>query len=266
MLDVAVTSRFGERLYDLCFGVDGGTIAALRGPSGAGKSTVLNIIAGLIRPDAGRIRFAGRDWFDPAGALEVRPERRRIGYVFQDHRLFPHLTVAGNLRYGAKGRADGDAFDEVVEVLGLGGLLSRRPRHLSGGERQRVAIGRALLSAPQLLLLDEPLASVDAARKSVILTYLQRLRDRTGIPMLYVSHAWDEICDVADVILDLEDGRIRTTATVPAAEVVPLRAARRRAAGASAQERGPREPSIAVPLAEPSGEAAGEAADWRASR
>lgn len=231
VLDVAVVCQFGERCYDIHFGLGAGTIAALRGPSGAGKSTVLNLIGGLIRPNGGRIDFAGRTWFDHAAGIHLTPERRRIGYVFQEHRLFPHLTVAGNLRYGIKkGRSDPSAFDETVKVLGLRPLLSRRPRHLSGGERQRVAIGRALLSAPELLLLDEPLASVDAARKAAVVDHLQQVRDRTAVPMLYVSHAWDEIREVADVILDLEDGRIRVNQPERTSDVVSLPTRRRPAA------------------------------------
>lgn len=172
-------------------------IVALTGHSGAGKTSVLHAIAGLLRPSLGRIEIDGQVLFDSAADIDLPPHRRGIGYVFQDARLFPHLNVRRNLLYGRR-RADPDAparfgFDEVVALLGIGPLLKRRPANLSGGEAQRVAIGRALLSQPRLLLLDEPLSSLDRARREEVIPYLQRLRDETRLPMVYVSHAEEEV-------------------------------------------------------------------------
>jgi molybdate transport system ATP-binding protein len=166
-------------------------IAALFAPSGAGKTTLLNMIAGLLPPDAGRIAIGGETLFDSQAGIDLPPERRRIGYVFQDRRLFPHLTVRGNLFYG-RGKATADPAP-MLELLGLAPLLDRWPAGLSGGEAQRVAIGRALLSDPRLLLLDEPLSHLDRARRDEILSLVLRLRDETGIPMLYVTHDASEI-------------------------------------------------------------------------
>jgi molybdate transport system ATP-binding protein len=184
---------------------------ALFGPSGAGKSTIVNLIAGLIKPDRGRIALDDTVLFDVAARVNVPPHRRRIGCVFQEGRLFPHLTVRRNLDYGRwmSGLArDEAAMRHIVELLDLGRLLDRRPGRLSGGERQRVAIGRALLMRPRLLLLDEPLASLDAARKREILPYLVRLRDDAKVPMLYVSHLADEVRHIATAVARIEDGRI----------------------------------------------------------
>jgi molybdate transport system ATP-binding protein len=188
-----------------------GPVTALFGPSGAGKTTLLNILAGLARPDAGRISVDGRVWVDVERGIFLAPHEREIGYVFQEGRLFPHLNVRHNLVYGeafARGRAPLASFDEVVDLLGLVGLLGRRTRHLSGGEQQRVAIGRALLARPRLLLMDEPLASLDAARRAEILPYLDRLRARFAIPTLYVSHSIEEVERLADEVATLEDGRV----------------------------------------------------------
>jgi molybdate transport system ATP-binding protein len=184
---------------------------ALFGPSGAGKSTIVNLIAGLIKPDRGRIALDDTVLFDVAARVNVPAHRRRIGCVFQEGRLFPHLTVRRNLDYGRwmSGLArDEAAMRHIVELLDLGRLLDRRPGRLSGGERQRVAIGRALLMRPRLLLLDEPLASLDAARKREILPYLVRLRDDAKVPMLYVSHLADEVRHIATAVARIEDGRI----------------------------------------------------------
>ncbi|MDG2527061.1 ATP-binding cassette domain-containing protein [Stenotrophomonas sp. HITSZ_GD] len=175
-------------------------VVALVGPSGAGKTSVLNAIAGLLRPQAGRIAVDGRVLFDRAARIDVPAHRRRIGYVFQDARLFPHLDVTANLRYGRHGDEDRFGFDDIVALLGIGALLARRPRHLSGGEAQRVAIGRALLSQPALLLLDEPLSALDAARREELIPYLQRVRDELALPMLYVSHREDEVRRIAEAV------------------------------------------------------------------
>ncbi len=184
---------------------------ALFGPSGAGKSTIVNLIAGLIAPDRGRIALDDTVLFDAAARINVPPHRRRIDCVFQDGRLFPHLTVRRNLDYGRymSGLAcDPVAMQRVVALLDIGHLLDRRPGRLSGGERQRVAIGRALLMRPRLLLLDEPLAALDVGRKREILPYLVRLRDEGNVPMLYVSNFADEARRLATGVLRIEDGRI----------------------------------------------------------
>jgi molybdate transport system ATP-binding protein len=207
--DLAVV-RGGFRL-EARFAAPTPGVIALFGPSGAGKSTLVNAIAGLV-PARGRIRLDGTVWQDDASGTNVPAERRRIGYVFQDARLFPHLDVAGNLDYGAR-RAprDGHYVDrgELIALLGLGPLLGRRVHQLSGGERQRVALGRALLAQPRLLLLDEPLASIDAARRDEVLPYLESLRDRYAVPMLYVSHQYDEVLRLATQLVLLADGRIQ---------------------------------------------------------
>lgn len=173
---------------------DASRVVALTGHSGAGKTSVLNAIAGLLRPQAGRIEVDGRCLFDSVQGIDVPAHAREVGYVFQDARLFPQYDVRGNLRYGRhrSGRAR-FAFDDVVALLGIAPLLQRRTYNLSGGEAQRVAIGRALLSQPRLLLLDEPLASLDRARREELIPYLQRLRDETALPIVYVSHSIDEV-------------------------------------------------------------------------
>ncbi|MGE3149813.1 MAG: molybdenum ABC transporter ATP-binding protein [Pseudorhodoplanes sp.] len=184
---------------------------ALFGPSGAGKTTIVNMIAGLVRPDRGRIALDGEALFDSAQDVHVPPHRRRIGYVFQEGRLFPHLSVAQNLDYGrwmsgiGKDRAQSD---HVIALLNLGGLMQRRPGKLSGGERQRVAIGRALLMKPRLLLFDEPLASLDDARKTEILPYLVRLREESRVPMIYISHHLPEVERIATTIVRIDGGRV----------------------------------------------------------
>jgi molybdate transport system ATP-binding protein len=211
MLAVSVAKRRGAFELDVAFQAPTPGIVALFGRSGSGKTTVIEILAGLLEPDAGNLRLEGLVLFDTATAYSLPAERRRIGYVFQDARLFPHLSVRGNLRYGQK-RAPSVPhiidFDEVTELLGLAPLLTRRPYTLSGGERQRVALGRALLSQPRLLLLDEPLASLDAARRAEVLPYLEALRDRLSIPMVYVSHQFEEVLRLADHVVLLEGGRV----------------------------------------------------------
>lgn len=176
-------------------------VVALTGPSGAGKTSVLNAIAGLVRPHAGRIEIDGRVLYDSTAGIDVPTHRRQVGYVFQDARLFPHLDVRRNLLYGRHGGGHaGFAFDAVVELLGIGHLLERRTVHLSGGESQRVAIGRALLSQPALLLFDEPLSALDPARREELIPWLQRVRDEVRLPMLYVSHHPDEVRRLAEAI------------------------------------------------------------------
>lgn len=176
-------------------------VVAIEGASGCGKTSTLNAVAGLLRPAEGRIAIDGRVLFDGALAIDLPVHTRRIGYVFQDLRLFPHLDVRGNLRYGMHaGSPTRFGFDDVVELLGIGALLARRTVNLSGGEAQRVAIGRALLSQPSLLLLDEPLSSLDAARRAELVPYLQRLRDQLAIPMVVVSHQDAELVALADAV------------------------------------------------------------------
>jgi molybdate transport system ATP-binding protein len=183
----------------------------LFGPSGSGKTTIVNMIAGLVKPDRGRIEIGDTVLFDTANRVNIPPHRRRVGYVFQDGRLFPHLSVMQNLDYGRwmqRLPRDDAARERVVSMLGISHLLKRRPGALSGGERQRVAIGRALLTEPRVLLLDEPLASLDAPRKAEILPYLERLRDEARIPMIYVSHQGGEISRLASRVVRLDHGRV----------------------------------------------------------
>jgi len=210
MLVVDVEKQLGEFLLRASFESAGGA-TALFGPSGAGKTSIINMIAGLLRPDRGHIVLDGDVLFDDATRINVPAWRRRIGCVFQEGRLFPHLSVRHNLDYGrwASGLAvDAQAFAHVVDLLDIGNLLERRPGKLSGGERQRVAVGRALLMRPRLLLLDEPLASLDAARKGEILPYLERLRDEGSVPMIYVSHDASEVRRIASQVVRLEGGRV----------------------------------------------------------
>jgi molybdate transport system ATP-binding protein len=211
MLSVDVQKRLGEFSLAAKFETERG-VTALFGPSGSGKTSIANMIAGLVAPDRGRIAIDGDVVFDSGARVNVPPHRRRIGYVFQEGRLFPHMNVRSNLDYGRRMRGvkrDGATFDRVVGLLGLDHLLDRRPGTLSGGERQRIAIGRALLMQPRLLLLDEPLASLDAARKAEIFPYLERLRDESGVPMIYVSHVPAEILRLANTIVRLDDGQVR---------------------------------------------------------
>jgi molybdate transport system ATP-binding protein len=210
MLEVCVSKRRGAFVLQASFAAPVPGITALFGRSGSGKTTLVNIISGLLRPEQGQVRLGTEVLTDVQANVHVPPERRRIGYVFQDPRLFPHLTVGGNLRYGARRTRSPlvIGFDDVVSLLGLAELLARKPRQLSGGERQRVSLGRALLSQPRLLLLDEPLASVDAERREEVLPYLEALRDRLSIPMVYVSHQFDEVLRLATHLVLLERGRV----------------------------------------------------------
>ena len=208
-LSVALRHRFADTEIDVAFEVPTPGVTALFGPSGAGKSTVIKTIAGLLRPAQSRVVHEGEVLADSGAGIWVRPERRRIGLVFQEARLFPHMSVAGNLRFGLR-RAPGAriGFDEVVALLDLGRLMARRPHSLSGGERQRVAIGRALLAQPRLLLMDEPLASLDAPRKAEILPFLARLDTVLRVPILYVTHALEEVGRLADSLVLITDGRV----------------------------------------------------------
>jgi molybdate transport system ATP-binding protein len=217
-LEVEVVHRLGRFLLDARF-VSEGRLTVLFGRSGAGKTSLVNAIAGLIRPERGRIVVDGQVLLDHEGGVCLPPHRRRIGYVFQEGRLFPHLTVRQNLLYGrwfAPKAARRGPVGHVVDLLGLGHLLDRRPGRLSGGEKQRVALGRALLASPRLLLMDEPLASLDAARKEEILPYIERLRDEYGIPIVYVSHSLSEVIRLATTMVLLADGRVEAVGPVGA--------------------------------------------------
>jgi molybdate transport system ATP-binding protein len=210
MLSVEVEKRLGDFALSAQF-ASAAAATALFGPSGGGKTTIVNMIAGLVQPDRGRIAFDGEVLFDEATLVNLPVHRRGVGYVFQEGRLFPHLTVKQNLTFGRwmRGQARDTAEEErIVMLLDLGRFLRRRPGRLSGGERQRVAIGRALLMRPRLLLLDEPLASLDAARKAEILPYLERLRDEARVPMVYVSHQPDEVRRIATSVVRVEAGRV----------------------------------------------------------
>jgi molybdate transport system ATP-binding protein len=209
-LSVDVRHHQGDFLLDASFD-SAGRLTALFGPSGSGKTSLVNIIGGLIRPQHGRVVAGGRVLVDTAARTFVPMHKRRIGYVFQDARLFPHLTVRQNLGYGrfftpaAERYAD---FSDVVDLLGIGHLLDRRPASLSGGEKQRVAIGRALIASPKLILMDEPLASLDEARKTEIMPYLEKLRDESRIPIVYVSHSVVEVARLATDVVVLEHGKV----------------------------------------------------------
>jgi molybdate transport system ATP-binding protein len=215
MLSVAVEHRLGDFTLDAAFD-SGGGLTALFGRSGSGKTSLVNAIAGLIRPAHGHVVVDGEVLTDTARGVFVPARRRHIGYVFQEGRLFPHLTVRQNLLYGrwfarsSGRRAGGHAgeVEQVVELLGIADLLGRRPANLSGGEKQRVAIGRALLAHPRLLVMDEPLASLDEARKTEILPYIERLRDEFGIPIVYVSHAIAEVTRLATTMVVMSEGRV----------------------------------------------------------
>ena len=209
MLDVAIRRNAGRFDLDAQFSTGGG-VTALFGRSGAGKSTIVATIAGLIRPDAGTIRLSDRVLFDSEIGVDIPARRRRVAVVFQEPRLFPHLSVRRNLTYGrwAGGRDGKQDFDTVVDLLGLGDFLDRQPDSLSGGEAQRVSIGRALLADPEILLMDEPLSQLDGARRSEILPFLDALAHEAGVPILYVSHALDEVARLADFMVVLSEGAV----------------------------------------------------------
>jgi molybdate transport system ATP-binding protein len=224
VLEVSVLKRLPGFRLEATFTAPTSGVIALFGRSGSGKSTLTNVISGLLTPDAGTVSLGGEPLTDIRRGIVVPVERRGIGYVFQEPRLFPHLSVAGNLRYGERRRraaAPVAGFDEVVPLLGLAPLLQRKPRQLSGGERQRVSLGRALLSQPRLLLLDEPLASLDVARREEVLPYLVALRDRLSIPMVYVSHQFEEVLRLATHLVLLEGGRVLAEGPVDEMSLYP---------------------------------------------
>lgn len=220
MLEVSVSRRLGAIELEAEFSAGAG-VTALFGRSGAGKTSIVNMIAGLLKPDSGRIASNGRVLFDSKSGVSLPPHRRRVGYVFQDGRLFPHLTVRQNLTYGRWFTPAADRFADlghVTELLGIAPLLARLPASLSGGEKQRVAIGRALLASPKILLMDEPLASLDEARKQDILPYIERLREETKIPIVYVSHSLAEVTQLANTLVLVSDGKVE--ASGPAQEIM----------------------------------------------
>ncbi len=218
MLHVALRHAFPGFTLDASFDAPPG-ITALFGRSGSGKTTIVNAVAGLLCTDTGRVQIDDRVLTDSATGVFVPPHRRRVGYVFQDARLFPHMTVQQNLLYGRwfRGGAAVPAA-RIIDLLGIGPLLTRRPAALSGGEKQRVALGRAILSDPQILLMDEPLAALDEARKNDILPYLERLRDEVGLPILYVSHALAEVARLATTVVLIDAGRV--AAAGPVAQIM----------------------------------------------
>jgi molybdate transport system ATP-binding protein len=224
-LRVAIAHRFGTGFaLDVAFEAPSQGVTALFGPSGSGKSSVLGAVAGLLRPQRGMVALGADTLLDTDAGIFVPPERRRCGVVFQDARLFPHMSVATNLQYGLRRAPAGEGrpgFEEVVDLLGLAPLLERRPRGLSGGERQRVALGRALLARPRLLLMDEPLASLDAPRRTEVLPFLARLARAARLPMLYVTHALDEVDALAETLVLLEEGQLRAAGPVEALSARP---------------------------------------------
>ncbi len=209
-LEVSAGTHLGEFALDADFKSES-RVTAIFGPSGSGKTSVLNVIAGLLRPERGRVAVDGTVLLDTGAGIFVPPHRRRIGYVFQDDRLFPHLAVKGNLLYGrlfSGSSRHHTSIDEVIDLLDLASLLHRGISALSGGEKQRVAIGRALLSSPRLLLLDEPLSSLDERRKEEVMPFLEKLRDRASMPIVYVSHVLSEIERLAGTVVLMASGRV----------------------------------------------------------
>lgn len=217
MLKINVKKQQGSFSVQVKFTVDCTGVTALFGPSGSGKTSIINMVAGLTRPDEGHVIVNGRTLFDSEKRIDIPPEKRGFGYVFQDGRIFPHMSVLSNLTFGMKlvpRNRRTVSFDEVVELLGIDGLLGRRVANLSGGEKQRVAIGRALLTSPSLLLMDEPLASLDAARKAEVLPFVERLSGQLSIPILYVSHSLNEILNLANTIVLMDAGTVRSVGPV----------------------------------------------------
>jgi molybdate transport system ATP-binding protein len=217
MLEIDAEQKLGSTTVAIQFAAPADGVLALFGPSGAGKTTTLNWLSGLLRPDRGVIRLNGETFFDSAKRINLPPERRRVAYMFQDLRLFPHLDVRRNVRYGFR-RAPAEerriSEDTVIDLLEIRALWQRRIADLSGGEKQRVALARALLSAPRLLLLDEPLTALDQRRKSEILPFLERIRTSLAIPTILVSHNVDEVVRLANRVAVVADGRIRKVGTI----------------------------------------------------
>ena len=209
-LSVDIAASPGDFSLEIRFD-SGGRVTSLFGRSGSGKTTLINLIAGLGKPDRGRIAIDGTVLLDTAVGIDLPPRRRRVGYVFQEARLFPHMSVKSNLLYGYRRVPEEERWADpalVIDLLGVGPVLQRRPAGLSGGEAQRVAIGRALLASPRLVLMDEPLASLDAGRKEELLPYLERLRDEMKVPIVYVSHTVDEVVRLADTVVLIDSGRV----------------------------------------------------------
>ena len=209
MLQVSIQKQLEAFALQVSFVLASHGITVLWGASGSGKTTLLQCLAGLLRPDAGRIACREAVWFDAERGVCLAPERRRLGYVFQDVRLFPHLSVRSNMLFGRRCRGpSGVSFEDVVALLGLGRLLHRTPSDLSGGEKQRVAVGRALLACPELLLMDEPLTGLDRGKREEIMAYVKAIPERFGVPILYVTHSDAERRFLADRVLNLEDGKL----------------------------------------------------------
>jgi molybdate transport system ATP-binding protein len=209
-IEVFAQTRLGDFVLDASFESKGG-LTAIFGPSGAGKTSILNVIAGLLRPERGRVIVDGVVLLDTGAGIFLPTHRRRIGYVFQESRLFPHLSVDGNLRYGRFFASRKDRYtsvEEVIDLLDLGTLLNRGVHALSGGERQRVAIGRALLASPRILLMDEPLSSLDEKRKQEVMPFLERLRDQVRVPIVYVSHVFSEIERLSRTVVLMSEGNV----------------------------------------------------------
>lgn len=217
MIDLDLKRQQGNFTVQTAFSGPGSGVTALYGPSGAGKTSVVNMVSGLMRPDSGHIIINGRCLYSKAEKIDLPPEDRRIGYVFQDGRLLPHLSVKSNLMYGLARTPAKDRFvkpDQIIELLGIGHLLKRRPAGLSGGEKQRVAIGRALLTSPELLLMDEPLASLDQARKYEVMPFIQRLCREFSLPVLYVSHSLQEIINLAGHLILINNGKVEAAGPI----------------------------------------------------
>jgi molybdate transport system ATP-binding protein len=224
MLKVKIAKRRDGFALDAQFEVPTPGVVALFGRSGCGKTTAINIISGLLAADSAYIELDGHVLTDTTAGLAIPPEQRRIGYVFQDGRLFPHMSVLRNLEYGLERTSASRlaiTVDQIVSLLGLDQLLQRQPYQLSGGERQRVSLGRALLSQPALLLLDEPLAALDAARRVEVLPYLERLRDNLSIPMVYVSHQFDEVLQLATHVVLMDAGHVVAQGPLSQVSLVP---------------------------------------------
>lgn len=224
MLSFAFEKQLGSFVLQVEVNAASRGVIALFGRSGCGKSSVVNLLAGLMTAERGHFTLDGDVLFESKKGINQPTEQRRIGYVFQDARLFPHFTVRGNLEYGlrrARQSTNSIDFDTVVALLELGPLLKRRPHHLSGGEKQRVALGRALLAQPRLLLLDEPLASLDQSRRNEVLPYLENMRDELAIPMVYVSHQFDEVLRLATHVVLLDNGRVSAQGDLPTISLEP---------------------------------------------